>query len=128
MAARRRSIDQGLVGQRLHLPPQRVGGRRHQLSHQQSHQLLAGIDPEHGARRATPAELPHRAHDRGPRRVQHHRHPESEADALIGRLAEHRLAHRGQVASGGQVVGRHVLDRLATEDPLAVQLAAVQAA
>ena len=91
------------------------------LGHEQPDHLLGRIDPIVGLGRARPAELADRARRRGQRRI--HRDPRAEAEAVAGQRKAGDLQRQQRRR---HAVGVHELQRLAPDDPRAVEFAAVR--
>src|SRR5690606_34991486 len=83
------------------------------------------IEEKGGARLATPAVFPRRADGLRLGDIHLHGKPQTEAGALIGRLAETAGRYPRQVGAPGQVVQAHELQGLASDDTGAVEFSSI---
>ena len=91
------------------------------MRHQDADDLLPGIDPVVGFGGAGPAKFAHRAGDGRVGHIQQYARPQTKAIAGGGDAANIIGQQRG-----GNVVGVHQLDNLATQNPFTVKRAAVE--
>src|SRR3546814_3326062 len=75
-------VDRG-VDEGLDLAPHGIGGRGHELGHEDHADLLDRIDEEAGREHAAPVKIARRTRNAGGRRVERHREAEAEADPGI---------------------------------------------
>ena len=81
--------------------------------------LFLRVDPEHRALRAAPHKFARRSRHARDAGLRPHRHAEAEAEAV--HVLDGEFMQPRDVDVRAELIGRHVLHRLAAEDPRAVE-------
>src|SRR5262245_9092479 len=119
MGFRAECSSQSLVHQRVHELPMVVAYGPRGMRHEDHDELLGRVDPEIRSRRARPVEFAGRAHDTRETGYAPHGYAQSIPVAVDIRI----FVELGRIDIGPDVVGCHVLNRLAGKYPGAVQFA-----
>ena len=120
------SVVGGGVDERLDLAPDGIGGRWHELGHEDHADLLDRIDEEAGREHAAPVKIAGRARNARAGGVERDREAEAEADPGILVLRKNADAVLRQVAAADKMVRGHQIQRLAADDPHIAELAATE--